>query len=227
MRGYIDLTGANKEAEWRRGNLLKTVIFDIGNVLMDFRWMEYMHSLYGDEDGKIQAINEAIWGKGYWQAMDRGEISGDEMVEKVVQIAPSYEADIRHTIAGAGKAMHRFDYAIPWIKELKALGKQVLYLSNYSEFAMDANRSVLDFLPYMDGGIFSCYVKMAKPDHAIYRCLCEKYGLNPTECLFTDDMPENIQAARECGFQAVLFEGYEKSCPAVMKLLGRQPNESE
>ena len=43
-----------------RGNLLKTVIFDIGNVLMDFRWMEYMHSLYGDEDGKIQLINRPI-----------------------------------------------------------------------------------------------------------------------------------------------------------------------
>ena len=84
---------------------------------------------------------------------------------------------------------------------------------------MDANRGVLDFLPYMDGGIFSCYVKMAKPDHAIYHCLCEKYGLNPSECLFTDDMPENIQAAKKCGFQAILFEGYDKTYPAVMELV--------
>ena len=198
--------------------MLKTIIFDIGNVLMDFRWMEYMHSLYGEDDKKIQAVNEALWGHGFWQALDRGEISGDELVEKVVDTAPLYEKDIRHTIAGSGKAMHRFDYAIPWINELKSLGKQVLYLSNYSEFAMDANRGVLDFLPYMDGGIFSCYVKMAKPDHAIYHCLCEKYGLNPSECLFTDDMPENIQAAKKCGFQAILFEGYDKTYPAVMEL---------
>ncbi|MBQ1915106.1 MAG: hypothetical protein II178_07785, partial [Selenomonadaceae bacterium] len=98
--------------------MLKTIIFDIGNVLMDFRWMEYMHSLYGEDDKKIQAVNEALWGHGFWKALDRGEISGDELVEKVVDTAPLYEKDIRHTIAGSGKAMHRFDYAIPWINEL-------------------------------------------------------------------------------------------------------------
>ena len=85
--------------------------------------------------------------------------------------------------------------------------------------AMNANREVLDFLPVMDGGIFSCYVKMAKPDHAIYRCLCEKYHLHPAECLFTDDLPENIQAAKECGFHAILFEGYDKTYPAAMRML--------
>lgn len=199
--------------------MLKTIVFDIGNVLMDFRWLEYMQSLYGNQEAKIQAINDAIWGRGYWQAMDRGEMPGSEVVEKVVQAAPLYEVEIRQTLAGAGKAMHKFDYAIPWIKSLKDMGKRVLYLSNYSEFAMNANRGVLDFLPYMDGGIFSCYAKMAKPDHAIYRCLCEKYELNPAESLFIDDLAENIQAAKECGFQAVLFEGYEKTYPEVMQLV--------
>ncbi|MBQ1509877.1 MAG: hypothetical protein IIZ54_03150 [Selenomonadaceae bacterium] len=29
---------------------------------------------------------------------------------------------------------------------------------------------------------------------------------------------ENIQAAKECGFQAILFEGYDKTYPAVMEL---------
>ncbi len=199
--------------------MIKTVIFDIGNVLMDFQWMEYMHSLYGEDESKISIINDAIWGKGYWQAMDRGEISGDEIIRKVIEVAPIYEKELRKTLEGAGKAMHKFDYAIPWIKELKDMGKQVLYLSNYSEFAMDANRGVLDFLPYMDGGIFSCYVKMAKPDHAIYHALCEKYSLEPSECVFTDDMPENIEAAKECGFEGVLFEGYDVTYPKIMAMI--------
>ena len=202
--------------------LIKNVIFDIGNVLMDFDWMKYMRSRYGENEEKIRIINDAIWSHGYWQAMDRGEISGQEAVDRVAAVAPEYEQDIRQTLAQAGNAMHKHSYAIPWLRELKDMGKDVYYLSNYSEFAMEANWGVLDFLPLMDGGIFSCYVKMAKPDHAIYRHLCEKYHLDPVECLFTDDMPENIQAAKECGFHAILFEGCEKTYPAIMEMLRQE-----
>lgn len=190
--------------------MIKNMVFDIGNVLMDFDWMGYMHSIYGDDNALIGSINRAIWKPGYWQAMDMGEMDGATATEKAIQQCPELEMDIRKTLENAGSAMHRVDYAIPWIKEIRRMGKSVFYLSNYSVFAMDANRSVLDFLPYMDGGIFSCHVKMAKPDHNIYRCLVERYSLKPEECLFADDMPANIKAAEECGFQAILFEGYEK-----------------
>ena len=199
--------------------MIKNVIFDIGNVLMDFDWMGYMRSMYGEEAELIQSINKAIWSNGCWQAMDRGEMDGETATEVAMRNAPSLEKEIRKTLENAGKAMHRHDYAIAWLKEIRKMGKGVFYLSNYSEFAMDANRSVLDFLPYMDGGVFSCYVKMAKPDHAIYECICRRFNLIPEECLFTDDMPANIKAAEECGLQAVLFEGYEKTYPKIMEML--------
>lgn len=199
--------------------MIRNVIFDIGNVLMDFRWDDYMRELHKGDTAKIKAINEAIWDKGYWPALDRGELSGAEATEKCVAAAPSLETEIRQTLADAGKAMHKFDYAIPWLKELKSLGKQVYYLSNYSEFAMQANPGVLDFMPYMDGGVFSCFVNLTKPDKAIYRALAEKYRLNPNECLFTDDMPENIQSAKNYGFEAVLFEGYGATYPRIMELV--------
>lgn len=202
--------------------MIRNIVFDIGNVLMDFDWMGYMHSLYGENTAIIQSVNDAIWKHECWQAMDRGEMDGDAAMEEALRHAPEMEQEIRETIQNAGNSMHRFDYAIPWVKELRAMGKGVFYLSNYSTFAMDANRSVLDFLPYMDGGVFSCHVGLVKPDHGIYHCLCEKFQLQPEECLFTDDMPANVKAAKECGFQAVLFEGYEKTYPAIMDIL-RQP----
>ena len=37
--------------------MIRNVIFDIGNVLMDFRWMDYMHSLFG-EDGQTITENK-------------------------------------------------------------------------------------------------------------------------------------------------------------------------
>ncbi len=200
--------------------MLQNVIFDIGNVLMDFRWMEYMHSLFGEDEQTIAAVNQAIWHHGTWASMDEG-MDAATAIERAASSVPSHEAEIRRAFTHAGQAMHRCDYAIPWIRELKGMGKSVFFLSNYSAFSITANGDVLDFLPEMDGGIFSYKVKMTKPGHGIYRLLCERYGLKPEECLFTDDMPDNIEAAKECGFQAILFEGYDKTYPAIMDAAGK------
>ena len=40
--------------------MIRNVIFDIGNVLMDFRWMEYMHSLFGEDEQTIESVNQQI-----------------------------------------------------------------------------------------------------------------------------------------------------------------------
>ena len=54
----------------------------------------------------------------------------------------------------------------------------------------------------IDGLIVSYMVHKAEPDPAIYAALCEKYELNPSECLFFDDRLENVQAAISYGMQA-------------------------
>ena len=110
-------------------------------------------------------------------------------------------------------------YARQWIAELKQKGFGVYYLSNYSVFLREACPEALEFTKTADGGVFSCDVQLIKPDRAIYAALCEKYHLNPAECLFVDDNPKNIAAAKAFGMQTVLFESYEKQYPEIMKLL--------
>lgn len=199
--------------------MIRNMVFDIGNVLMDFRWKEYMHSLLGENEELIQAINRGIWHNGCWAAMDKGEMDGAATLRSAIASAPQYEKEIRQTLANAAHAFHKNEYAVPWVQELKKLGFHVYYLSNYSAFSIKANPGVLDFIPYMDGGVFSYQVKAVKPEPEIYRCLCEKYGLKPEECLFTDDVPENIKGAQACGFQGIVFESYEKTYPEIMKAL--------
>lgn len=64
------------------------------------------------------------------------------------------------------------------------------------------------FLPltYFDGVVVSADIHMLKPDPEIYTYLTDKYGLEPSECLFIDDMPQNVQGAKQAGLQAVRFE---------------------
>ena len=199
--------------------MIRNMVFDIGNVLMGFRWKEYMRSLFGENEALIQTINQGIWHNGCWAAMDKGEMDGAATLRSAVAFAPQYEKEIKLTLDRVALAFHKFGYAIPWVQELKRMGLNVYYLSNYSAFSIAANPDVLDFIPCMDGGVFSFEVKAVKPEPEIYRCLCDKYGLKPEECLFTDDVPANVKGAQACGFQGIVFEGYEKTYPVIMKAL--------
>lgn len=189
--------------------MIKNIILDIGRVLVGFEWKEYIRGLFDEETG--QRVTDAIWKDGRWYELDRGVRSEEEILESFYQAEPELKGEIKETFDRVGECLIRYEHAIPWIEELKAQGYSVYYLSNYSEHLMRANPDVLDFLPYMDGGVFSCYVNLIKPDPAIYLCLLEKYGLKAEECLFIDDREENVAAARELGMQAVRFENYEQA----------------
>ena len=41
----------------------------------------------------------------------------------------------------------------------------------------------------------------------IYELLCETYGLIPQECIFVDDRPENVEAAKKAGMEGIVFDG--------------------
>lgn len=55
--------------------------------------------------------------------------------------------------------------------------------------------------------LVSGHVGMLKPDPAIYRLLMDRNLLHPAECLFIDDNPDNVAAARALGIDAIAFEG--------------------
>ena len=197
--------------------MIKTVIFDIGNVLMGFDWWSYVCSIFSEETARI--VTDAFWKTGYWEEFDRGVLSDEEIIHLMEEAAPNYKKEMHIALERVGECMFKHDYAIPWIKQLKEMGYQVVFLSNYSEFLMERKPEVLDFLPYMDNGLFSCHAKLIKPDPAIYQALCEKCDLIPEEALFVDDNEANIESAKKFGLHAIQFEGYEKSYDEVMDYL--------
>ena len=189
--------------------MITTVVFDIGNVLMKFDYRSYIRELFGDRPDGLHACN-AIWESGLWTELDRG-VDTQQVLDQMIAMDPNYKEAILRAFENAGGTMHKYDYAIPWIQAVKRRGYQVLYLSNYSSFARQAKPEVLDFLPYMDGGVFSYKVRLIKPDPEIYRALCEQYALKPENCVFIDDMEDNVDAARELRFHTIRFVNHKQA----------------
>lgn len=201
--------------------MIKNIIFDIGKVLVDYDWARYLKS-YGFDEEKEQTIAYALFASGTWNELDRGAIPIPELEELFVAHAPQYRDDILRVFRNSGGTIQRLDYAIPWITSLKERGYHVYYLSNYSEFMIDATRSALDFLPHTDGGVFSCDVRLIKPEPAIYRALLEKYpSIIPEESVFLDDVEKNVQGAQAIGIHGIVFQNYEQA-KAELELLLKQ-----
>jgi FMN phosphatase YigB (HAD superfamily) len=61
---------------------------------------------------------------------------------------------------------------------------------------------------------------MHKPTPEIYLLGAEKVGLAPEECVFVDDLQENVTGAEAVGMTAILHRGAETTLPQLEALLG-------
>ena len=77
----------------------------------------------------------------------------------------------------------------------------------------------MEFLPYMDGVVFSYRCKLIKPEKEIYEYICETYGLKPEESVFLDDREDNVQAARNMGMNGIVFGNYAQGSETLEQLL--------
>ena len=198
--------------------MLKNVIFDIGNVLMKFDALNY-GAVYFQDKEKAKLLQNAIDSFHLWDKCDMGDRDVEEIIEEFAASVVGHEAMAREAAYASLDYVLYADYAIPWIKELQKAGYKVYFLSNYNKFLAEKRPDILDFIPYMDGGVFSYDVHLLKPNREIYEVLLNKYSLDPQECVFLDDRVANIQGAEQLGIKGIIVKNYDQARQDLKKLL--------
>lgn len=197
--------------------MITTIIFDIGNVLVDFNWKEYIAS-FGFSKEVQEKLAKATMLSREWDEFDRGVLEIEDIIRKFVKNDSTVEKEIRMICENVHDMLGRKDYAIPWIQDLKQKGYGVYYLSNFSRKAEVECAHTLDFLPLMDGGILSYQEKVIKPEPEIYQILIDRYHLIPDQCVFMDDKPENCEGAKRAGMHTIVFTTKEEAEKELCKL---------
>lgn len=199
--------------------MIRNIIFDLGNVLVKFGWEDYLKS-YNFEPEKEAAIAKALFAGPYWKELDREVLPLDELKELFVSLAPQYREDVISVFEQSDHCISQFDYAVPWIQNLKNQGLHLYYLSNYSGLMVKRTQQQLNFLPLMEGGLFSYEVKQVKPDPEIFQSFLERFPqIRPEESVFFDDSAANVDTARRLGFHAVCFTDHEQAVTELSALL--------
>lgn len=193
-----------------RGNSMKTIVFDIGKVLADFKWEEYIEARELPKEEK-EKLKKATVLASAWNEQDRGVLSKEEVRELLCNGAPELAEEITLFLRHIIDMIEEYPYSARWVQALKKEGYQVLLLSNYGEDSFLEGRKQFTFYPFVDGEVISYQYKVVKPERKIYEILIEKFQLNPEDTVFIDDKEENIQAAIECGIHGIVYHSLDQA----------------
>jgi putative hydrolase of the HAD superfamily len=200
--------------------MIKNVIFDVGGVLVDFRWRALMDDL-GLPHERQDEFEKKVFGSKWWGELDRGVLDEEYVVDKIRENNKEHINEFELVWANQVDLVATYDYVNNWIDSLKAKGLKIYLLSNYpkSIFSLHEEKGKFTFIDKIDGRVVSGFVGMVKPDAEIYELLMKKYGLNAKECVFIDDRAENIEAAKALGMEGIVFEDYNRGSGELTNII--------
>ncbi len=187
----------------------KTVVFDVGGVLIDHDPRYLYRKLLPDEAAVNVFLNEIC--DDTWNVMqDAGRSLAAGTADRLAQF-PEHAGLIE---AYYGRWEEMLNGAIQGTVDiLKALtedGKAVYGLSNFSSETFQTARRHFPFLDSFTGLVVSGDEGLIKPDPRIYELLMARFGLVADELVFVDDREANIKAANDLGIHGLLFTSPEK-----------------
>ena len=188
----------------------KTLIFDVGGVLIGYRWKEMFMYDFGLSDEDAEELGRRIFDDPIWPDFDRGAVDVDSLVEHYCEKHPDSAQYFKRLFYENDKMATEREAVWEKMAQLKDRGYTIYILSNYSEYLFKKHTGHLPFRKIIDGGVVSYEVGAVKPESEIYEKLLAKYDLDPAECIFYDDIKKNVEAARAFGIESHLVESEEE-----------------
>ena len=185
--------------------MIKTIIFDLGNVLIPFdftRGYRGMEELTGLTAAEIRARISAT---DLVQRFESGLIESKDFVSGLADLLGTpfgYE-----TFAGIWSSIFLPHTLVPE-SLIEALHRKyrLQVLSNTNPLHFEMVSATYPILRHFDSYTLSHEVKAMKPDPRIFASALADAGCQPQECFYTDDIADYVEAARRQGIDAVQFQ---------------------
>ncbi|HJW18184.1 MAG TPA: HAD family phosphatase [Flavisolibacter sp.] len=184
---------------------IDTVIFDLGNVLVDWSPSYLFDKLFHKKEERDYFLKNICTPE--WHNVQDGGKNPTEATEEKVKEHPEWEHAIRAFYARWKEMfMGTIDGSVAILQELKSKGYKLYALTNWNAELFNQTIDDFPFLQLFDGKVVSGAVKKTKPGEDIYRHLLDKYHIDPVQALFIDDKEENIQTAEKLGIKGIQFK---------------------
>lgn len=200
--------------------MITTIIFDLGNVLLNWKPAEYLDK-NGFDSLKKEIILNDVFKSREWMELDNGDITLDEAINSIGSKSALKTEEIRAVFNLRTEIIFPLTPNTRLLPVLKKQGFRLYYLSNFPDDIFDEIYNKYDFFSFFDGGEISARLGVSKPDPRIFRILMEKYSLQPEECLFIDDIHHNTNSAEALGIRAIHLQDPDMLMSEIESILGK------
>jgi len=184
--------------------MIKNLIFDFGKVLVDYDFFHTIRRYFNTEED-LAEFGRLFTSIEFLNRCDREDIPFHDLILESQRQYPQFEYQLQkfyeeyvQFVLGEMPGMKEL------LKQLRSEGYKLYGLTNWCSKVHEVMPQ-WEIFSLLDGAVISSDEHLIKPEPAIYLRLCEKYGLKPEECLFTDDRQVNIEGAIAVGMQGILF----------------------
>jgi epoxide hydrolase-like predicted phosphatase len=193
------------------------LVVDYGGVLTTPIWTAF--SAFCETEGlEPDAVRDLFRGNREALALLRGLETGD-VTEADFEPAfggllglAAHEGLIDRLFAGLGPD----EAMVGAVQAARAAGVPTGLISNSWGLGI-YERAPMDLF---DATVISGDVGLHKPQPAIYLLACERLGVEPGQCVFVDDLAENVVGAEAVGMQAIRHRDAAETVPRLEELLG-------
>jgi len=180
------------------------VVFDLGGVLIDWN-PRYLYRKLLPSEAEAERFLSKVCTDEWNVRMDAGLPMAEGIAEKVREF-PQHEPLIRAWWERWAEMLgDPLAETVEILQELRDSGTPLYVLSNWSAETYPLAEPIFPFLGWFQGKVISGEVRMKKPDPEIYWLLLERFGLEPSQTVFIDDKPINVEAACAEGLRGIVF----------------------
>ena len=188
--------------------MAKTIIFDLGGVLVHLDWDKVCAPLARLSDQSYAAVMKEVRNGPVVEASMLGSLTPQEFHQALcakihVDIPYGPFVQIWNGLLSADAEMASL------VTELGSARRLVL-ASNTDAIHFAYAQEHFSVLRAFDRFFLSYEMGLLKPDPAYFQHLLRGLQTAPGDCLFIDDRAENVQAARETGINAFVFGSTDK-----------------
>lgn len=210
----------------------RDVVFDLGGVV--FRWepLVLLQQLFAqrmpDEASARHwagQIFQTFAPEADWALFDLGQIEPDALAQRIAQRTGLSAQEVRCLIDGIPPHLQPIQGTVDLIRDLKAAGHRLYFLSNMPAPYADHLQAVNPFFAQFEQGIFSAHVRQIKPLPVIFATAQARWPLRGVP-VFIDDVQHNIDAAHRHGWQGIRFETPQQVRAALVARQFLSPGES-
>ncbi len=197
--------------------VIKTIIFDLGNVLVFFDHDLMMEQIARVCELPFADVFDLLMTQGVGIQFEQGLISTPEIYDLLKKKADKHVGD-KELFQAIGDIFRMNDPMLGLVKELKANGYKLILLSNTCEIHIETIKEKYRVIHEFERQVLSYEVNARKPDPRIYLEALKLSGDKPEECLYIDDINEYVEAAKKLGLEGEHFVGHDD---IVLKLKAR------